>query len=153
MQQPDSQRLLTLRIIWGALLSSLSIYAGLTFILQPPAGFVPNEQGALFIGVFAAVSITQLTLIPFLRQLLFWKPLGRGDIAPDQLIQRFFTASIVSWALCEAVAVFGLTLYMLTYERPPALAFMAVGALAMLSLAPIKLPKHPSAGSGGGGSW
>jgi hypothetical protein len=151
MSEPNFQRLLKLRIFWGALLSSLSIYAGLTFVLTKPEGFIedPNRL-PLFAGMFAVVSLAQLTLIPFLRQLLFWRPLGRGDITPDQLIPRFFTTSLVSWALCEAVAVFGFALYMLTYERPPALAFIAVGALAMLSLVPVKLPKHPNAA---GGTW
>lgn len=142
------QQAMSLRILFGALLSSLAIYAGLTFIIKPPAGFAPDPSTANLPFIFAIPALGMLPAIAILRQLLFWRPLKGGGIPAVQLMPRFFTVSIVSWALCESIALFGLVIHMTTFNQPAALAFIAAAALAMISLAPIKLPEpNPSAGS------
>lgn len=142
------QQAMTLRILFGALLSSLAIYAGLTFIIKPPAGFAPDPSTANLPFIFAIPALGILPVISILRQLLFWRPLKNGDIAAAQLMPRFFTVSITSWALCESIAIFGLVIHMTSFNQPVALAFIAAAALAMLSLAPIKLPRpNPNTGS------
>jgi hypothetical protein len=139
---------MTLRIIFGALLSSLALYAGLTFIIKPPPGFAPDPSTANLPFIFAIPALGMLPAIAVLRQILFWRPLKDGAIPADQLMDRFRVVSITSWAMCESIAVFGLAIHMISFNQPAALAFIAASSLAMISLAPIKLPRpNPSAGS------
>jgi F0F1-type ATP synthase membrane subunit c/vacuolar-type H+-ATPase subunit K len=152
MATPDPKAM-TLRIVWAALLSALAIYAALTFILQPPEGHtVPDNIQTLQIA-FAGIALSMGPAILIMRQILFWKPYARGEVSPEMTIPRYFTASIVSWAMCESIAIYGLVLYMLSYQRPISLAFMGASALGMLALAPLKLPEPRQPSGDPNTSW
>jgi hypothetical protein len=132
---------MTIYILWGALTSSIFIYAALTFILQAPEDHQPDELAETLPLILTIVAAAQAPAIIFLRKFTFWDPFKRGEIADNDLAQRFMTTSIVTWAICESVAIYGLVLYMLTYEQPKAIPFFAASFALMLIFAPTNIPE------------
>jgi hypothetical protein len=135
------------RILFAALLMSLGIYAVIAYVIvtqRSPDTPIPQPQLAtepfaqpLVLGLGVAALVI-LALTPLLRAKLL-PARAFGDSAPrsvDDALNKLRAAEIVTWALCESIAVFGLILTMLSYE--PRFTYVAAGvaALAMLAYAP-----------------
>jgi hypothetical protein len=136
------------RILWGALLASMAIYVVIANVIvmnKPPGSRVPMPELAtspasqpLFLAL-AFMSVVELGIGLFLRARMM-PPRRRTGESPrgdtDKALQRLRAAEIIGWAFCEAVAINGLILTMLSYETVFSFAFAGVGALAMIALAP-----------------
>jgi hypothetical protein len=133
------------RILWGALLASMAIYVVIAnVIVNAPGSKVPMPELAgaptsqpLFLAL-AFVSVVELAMGVFLRG-RFMPVRRKTDTSPrdvDKALQRLRAAEIIGWAFCEAVAINGLILTMLSHELVFSLGFTGVGALGMLALAP-----------------
>lgn len=133
------------RILWGALLASMAIYVVIAnVIVNAPGSKVPIPELAnapasnpLFLGL-AFMAVVELAAGTFMRARMM--PARRKtDTSPrdiDKALGRLRVAQLIGWALCEAVAINGLILTMLSHEMMFSLGFTAVGALAMVSQAP-----------------
>lgn len=135
------------RILWAALLASMAIYVVIANVIvnnQAPGARVPMPELAtaptshpLFLGL-VVMGVLELSIGVFLRG-RFMPARRRTDTSPRNLaqaLQRLRVAEIIGWAFCEAVAINGLILTMLSYEPAFSLGFTAVAALGMLALAP-----------------
>ncbi len=127
-----SQYLMTPRILFMALLSSVLIYAFVGWYLLSfggfePAGAEPMMKYVLIgMGVMAVVAsyVARRVMIGPLRPEYavgsYAPPSseapgeGERSSGPPASLGKFFTATIVSLALCEAAAVFGLVAALLT---------------------------------------
>jgi hypothetical protein len=158
--------LVTMRIIHGSMCACVGIYLMMLFMLrgrdQAPGG-EPVEPSVVtapapareppsdvFTVVFAAAAAITAGAMLFVRRLLMPPGVreGRtealaGGTAPDQLsaparraVARVLTASIVSWALCESIAVFGLVLAFLHHDIEHYLPFGGAALVLLLVLAP-----------------
>jgi hypothetical protein len=136
------------RILWGALLGSMAIYVVIANVIvhdqahgatvpMPELASAPAQQPLVL--VLAVVSLVELVVGLFLRGRMMpprrkTSDSPRGDV--HKALQRLRVAEIIGWAFCEAIAINGLLLTMLSYEPAFSFVFTGVGALAMLALAP-----------------
>jgi len=109
-----------------AMIGSVFIYAAI--VLAIDNGYIPMERSR----TANSAIFTQLKYILLLISILFYfiikllqnrlpqslKNLPRGGILP--------IVSLVTWALCEAVAIYGLVLFILTRNRNDFFLFMAI---------------------------
>jgi F0F1-type ATP synthase membrane subunit c/vacuolar-type H+-ATPase subunit K len=151
MAPPTSTRqflaphLRTLRILHAALVASLAIYVvvgKLSFGAPDPAAPPPPtfESMQLIFMVLAFIGASMFVGIPLIRRRLMpplarLRPnadpileLGRGD---GPAIRRYFNASIMTWAMCESIAVYGLVLMFMMRDVWPYPIF-AVPAAALM---------------------
>lgn len=136
---PIDDRLLRLpRLIYAALIASVPLYLAIAHLAVPPS---PEGAGSYtvfyaFIGLFGAgVAIT----VPVVRKRMM-PPRADGagpapETVPAGLLGRWLSAQILSWALCESVAIYGLVLAFVTHQ-PTAYYPFAAAALVLLALYP-----------------
>jgi hypothetical protein len=139
-----------LQIIHGVLLASLVIYGGVAInILQQPR----KDAGAsldptLIVGILGGLSIlVLLVVVPVIRAKGLpprdWVGDGRSrdleielDETAQQMMKKLRITLLLTWAFCEAVAVWGLIGTILFHDIRYYLGFAAVAAAAMAYHAP-----------------
>lgn len=125
-------------IIWGALLWSVVLYGFLGAKLLQPQG--ESGSRSLVLGL-AALSLVLLGSTVALRFFCISSPLQerRMDLGVPEGFQRYLTWQVVIFALCEAVALFGLVLR-LSAGLPTGefLLFVGAGFLALAVHAPVQ---------------
>lgn len=130
-----------LRIIHAAMLLSIVLYGFIS--LRAPLR--PAPQPVVLYGV-AAVSVADLGVILVLRSKLLPppRPISATEPEPRILIANWRSACIVTWALCEAMALFGLVLRYMGFPMREAALFFVAGFLLMLLFAPRRPEGLPS---------
>jgi hypothetical protein len=143
-----SQQLTQLRILHGALLASLAVYAVVAVVVTrgpaPPSTVKPMDPG-VFVPILGGVSAAfLLVVIPLLRRKLMpaREPFPQ-ELEDEELdghgmaaLGKLRSASIITWALCESVAMFGLIATILYREPLYYAPFGVVSAGALLAHAP-----------------
>jgi|SRR5579864_92977 len=122
-----------LRIIHATMLISIVLYAFIS--LRAPLR--PAPQPVVLYGV-AAVCVADLGVILVLRSKLLphQRPISSSEPDPKILVANWRSACIVTWALCEAIALFGLVLRYMGFAMREAALFFVAGFLLMLLFAP-----------------
>jgi len=99
------------------------IFLALTVVAASIMGALPLVRGKFLPPRQAAQSLNQ--------------PIGdHGSAAARAALAKLRSGEILSWALCESIAIFGLVLTMLSYEVWPVAAFSAVSLVNLLAYAP-----------------
>lgn len=141
-QQRIESALRLSRILFTAMLASTLVYVGIAFALvrlRDPAAPIPQPTLAsapltnpLFLAL-AGMAAVMLVITPIVRARVL--P-ARGSGPAKQALAKIRAADILSWALTEVIAIFGLILTFLSYELVFVLGFAGVSAVAMLAYAP-----------------
>ncbi len=131
------------RIIHGALMASVVVYAVIGAVVskstaEPTPPVAPTLVYTL-VGVAAAI----LLVLPLLRRTLL-PPMREGMTLPDDApldraqtaIARLNTANILTWALTESAAIFGLVLTFLSHEPKYIYGLGAAAAVVLVQYAP-----------------
>ncbi len=109
-----------------AMLVGLGIYAFLIDRIQrthaPFTGFAPDAPRDLLRSIFAVLALANLGLVRVIQRSI----LANGALG---LVGRLQTSAIVALALCEAVALYGLVLFMLSGR---AIDYYIFAALALV---------------------
>jgi F0F1-type ATP synthase membrane subunit c/vacuolar-type H+-ATPase subunit K len=154
---PASQ-LLTLRILHAAMMASIAVY-GLVLLtvtrsgpagepvpaseieLSAPRGEPPGPIFTIALAVVAAITAAALLYIRA-RALPHRHRPGLYDQAspapPRRARLEYFTLCVLTWAMAESIAVYGLVLGFLHHAILPFVPFAAASLLLMLVLAPRK---------------
>jgi F0F1-type ATP synthase membrane subunit c/vacuolar-type H+-ATPase subunit K len=125
-QPSDAQRLLTLRIIWAALLMGQVMYlvVATTFAASPaPSNGTRGDLPQLLFYLAAAMLVTSIPIAYALRAIVYRR--GRqpdGSVAPAE----YATGNILFWAMMEADGMFAITGALLNGGRGPHLYVAAV---------------------------
>jgi len=101
-------RVLTLRIIWMALLMSVVIYYVITFFVTRPEDLAPNPT--LSIGLICVAMLTILISFLLKNRLL-------SKAEAQQHLGMVQQAYVVTWAITEVAALLGLLDFFLTADR------------------------------------
>ena len=112
-----------------AMIGSVFIYAAIVLAIDHgyvPLGIPPAANNPVFTQlkyILLIISIIFYFIIRLLQNRLpkFLKNQPRAGILP--------TVSLITWALCEAVAIYGLVLFILTWNRNDFFLFMAISLL------------------------
>lgn len=126
-----------LQIIWFAFVAATFIYAAVAvFIVRGrPAGAMNPGAVATLKPVLYALAILFIGGAFWIRR----RSLGRSYPGRDQALMAIQAAAVGSWALTEAVAIFGMVLIFLGARIADGVPFLLVSLGAMLA-------QRPSAG-------
>jgi hypothetical protein len=136
------------KIVHVALLVSLAIY-GVIVVVATRSTIVAKQTAdpMIFVIAFGVASLAIQLAIPILRKknLPERQPSGgpvdtdhRPDENESRALNRLRSACILTWAMCEAVAIFGVVLGFLFRDPLYYAPFGAVGALSMVLYAPTR---------------
>jgi len=133
-------------IIGGAMMSTLLLYAFVAFAIastnDPFEGFVSLEDGGLLRNLFLGLSLLLVVTIHRLRSrtLRSSDPSGRlATNAPgvrSQLLSRLVANSIVTFALAESMALYGLVLFLLNGDSTDLYIFLGLSLLTFVMFFP-----------------
>ena|SRR5437868_5881112 len=126
-------------IIWGALSWSYFMY-GFVAIKKIGAG-VPSEdwEQAALVKSLGLIALGFLFLTHFLSKKIFLVSVrSQTDLDEGLIIARAIIPNIISWALTESIAIFGLFLTFKTNDMIPYYLFASVAFANMLILRPSK---------------
>lgn len=130
-----SKGLITLKVIWFAMLVSLVIYLLVGHFAVPMMGSFADDSLAGIIRPFLYfVSIATLIGTWFIRRVVMPKE-GSQQSLQDAL-SRYTTATIVALALSESIGIFGLVLFMLGKNPMDLYLLIAVSGIAMFTYRP-----------------
>ena len=121
------------RILWGAHLFACLIFIVISFVVPKSQ---PNPELDLLLYVFAGLALMELPLIFILRQVLWHKPLQRGDLVGHERLAKYQAISVMTFGLGEAIAIYGLVLHMLHPEAWTPYPFFALGFTVIASFFP-----------------
>lgn len=159
MSDPVRQRgdtasqLLTLRIVHAAMMASIAVY-GLVLLtvtrsgpagepvpaseieLSAPRGQPPGPAFTIALAIVAAVTAAVLLLIR--RRAMARRPAlhDEGSASRRRPRLEYFPLCILTWAMAESIAVYGLVLGFLHHAILPFVPFAAGSLLLMILLAP-----------------
>lgn len=138
-----------LRIVHAALVASILLFGGLlAMVTQPPGDPVVGaeipiraEPPAMLTPVIAALAgASLLALLIVRRRMARDRDAAANQASPDGAARRtparVYSGSIVSWALCESIALYGLVLGIIHRGVKPFLPFAGLSLLLMVLLAP-----------------
>ena len=138
-----------LRIIWAAMLVTLIIYLFICYqfgdqIQQPSLSQFPL---ATLRNILYGVAAVTLLLSHFLRRFMLTGRLGSSGATAlkspshsniSSVLGKYATALIVSLALSESIAIFGLVLFFLGDDYQTLYFFVGISAIAMFFYRPKK---------------
>ncbi len=107
--------IMTLRILWFAMLSSQGIFVFIIFFLasQEDAAATKSPQDMqMIILALSAVSATLLPMALVMRRFM----MGRAEATPDQVPALYQTYSILGWSLAEAVTIHGFVIAFMSMD-------------------------------------
>ena len=133
---PPGNPSLLLWIVWGALTSSIVVYL---VVLQVAAPKETDTGGGSLAGVLAAVSVVNL-VVSFGARWFLQRIVKNGKEGESIDFSRVLTLSIISWALAESVAIYGLVLGFTGEPFSVYSGFFIAGFIAMVTLAPTFVP-------------
>lgn len=128
--------MITLRIIWGAMLFSLLIYLSMGVLLGRTLPFflAGTETMNILRGVLYGAAVIELFIAWFLRRRMLGA--GEGDMTVRAALGKYATAVTVFLVLSESVAIYGLVLFMLGGDKTDLYFLVALAAAAMIFYRP-----------------
>ncbi|MCE9588934.1 MAG: hypothetical protein K8S99_00235 [Planctomycetes bacterium] len=131
--------LLTLRIVWFALLTGPLVFLGVVVMIISNGR--PPQQGMEIMTFVAAGMLFTMVPTGYFVRMQFYKRFWRGDAVDPT---GYFTGNLLLFALCEAVAFFGLvaTLAQREWRWPAVIAGAAM--LVQLVNFPTGAPMRPA---------
>ncbi len=151
MLDPDEKKLLakgmlTINIIWGAMLFSLVSYLFICHRLKEnmQPGVSADFPLALFRNLLLLVSAGAFFVAVFMRGTLLKVKPGDASATSPQLSQsqqhpatgRYLSAIIVSLALSESIGIYGLVIWFMSMDFQSLYLFVSISAFAMIYFRP-----------------
>jgi hypothetical protein len=131
----------TAHILWFALMMSVCIYGGVSFIIASQGDEATSELG-LPSFVFPLLSVAAVAAgVVLYRQLTSpdrLRALVNQQRSVEQVPGHVLTASILRWALFESVAIYGLVLAIMSHSFEAFLPYGIV-AIAFQAMSPPRL--------------
>ena len=131
-----------LRIIWFGMLGSLALY--LIIGLQAAASIQVSMDKSIFNVVKTVIYLFTLIIIVITRYIKRYILSGKSQQGQSiqsfqsLTLQKYTTVMIISWALLEAIGIFGLVLFFLGKNRMDLYLLIIISAVAMLWYRPKK---------------
>ncbi|HSQ36178.1 MAG TPA: hypothetical protein VLQ89_09335 [Candidatus Binatia bacterium] len=141
-EQEMNRGMMTLKIIWSAIMMSLAIYAVvgsvITTNLPPPLGgeVFPTLRLALY-----AVGFATLIAARFVRKWILAgvnRSVDPPAERPVSLMPRYTAAVIATLAMSESVGIYGLVLFILGRDPADLYLLLGISAAAMVYYRPRK---------------
>lgn len=139
-EQEMSRGMMTLKIIWAAMLLSLAVYlvVGRIVATNLPAPLT-GEVFATLRLVLYALGFATLIAARFVRKRILDGTTRSVEPLPDRpasFMQKYTTAVIVNLAMAESVGIYGLVLFLLGRDTTDLYVLMGISAAAMVYYRP-----------------
>jgi hypothetical protein len=131
------------QILWMAMLGSLFFLGVVAFVVMPSGG---QPAPHFLLAVFVGLAVADLVAVQFLRAKLLPAeppPASLHEALPDadspegrRALQKLAQANLISWALCESVAMFGLMATEMLQQRVYYIGFAAVALIFLVLYRP-----------------
>ena len=133
MTQEDQIRAIVkrLRLLWGAMLLSVAVFATVVWILLRRGG-IGRPLNPTMLATLGMIVALALLLAPIVRRQIDRAPRGAGA---DEIARRWQTAWVIGQALKEAVGIAGLVIGLLAGSSAWALGF-AIASLGSMVMTP-----------------
>lgn len=133
--EPTGKSLLTIWIIWASMLGSLAAYVLVCHLLgeEIKSGVSPDIPVRLIKSVLMAVSAAEIVIAWFLRRFMLT---ARKTSEPSQAVGKYAAAVVISLAISESIAIYGLILFFIGEDFPTFYSFTALSAAAMIFYRP-----------------
>ena len=129
-------------IIWGAMFASLGIYIIVAHMVgdQIKMQDLAPDVFSVLRNVLYAVAIVEFAIIPFIRKKML-KSGARTTQTPDRAMPgagnhpataKYASVTVISLALAESIAIYGLLLYFLGKDFQSLYMLTAISAAAMI---------------------
>jgi len=127
--------------IWGAMVASLVIYMLIPNLIgdQIKMQELPPDVFILLRNVLYVVALIELAIIPFIKRITLKS--YKAPLNPNQKIPgtsnhpataKYATVMIISLAIAESIAIYGLVLFFLAKDSQSLYLLTAIGAMAMI---------------------
>jgi hypothetical protein len=140
-QEPD-KRLMTLRIIWFAMLTSLAVYWFVGIQVGTNVKSSVNEDTfGILRTVLYALAFAILIATRYIRKLILS---GKSQVSPETQVlkhpalQKYSAATIVALAMSESIGIYGLILCFLGKNSTDLYLLILISAAAMVMYRPRK---------------
>lgn len=132
--------------IWAALFAPLALYLGIALAGLGPSASTALEFSSLLAPALGIVATFQFGLTFVLRRLLLTGPIRQGHIDPGSGpgASKVQAAYIAIWAVSEAIAIYGLVLWLLSGRWDLFVPFLAAAALLFVFHAPRRGATSPT---------
>jgi len=133
-----AKKMMVIRIIWGALFSSLFVYILVCHFLADqlePNMLDPDFPMTLFTNILFAVAVVEV-IIAYVVRWFMLKTASREQLDISSTVGKYTTIIIVTNAICESVGIYGLILFLLSQDFQLLYTFMFISALTMLHFRP-----------------
>jgi F0F1-type ATP synthase membrane subunit c/vacuolar-type H+-ATPase subunit K len=130
-------------VMGGAMMSTLLLYAVVAFAIasanDPFEGLVALEDGGLLRllrNLFLGLSLLQVVAIQILRGRALQLPDPSGGVPIGKPESRLVSTSILTFALAESIAIYGLVLFLLNGESTDFFIFLGLSLLTFILFFP-----------------
>jgi len=122
-----------IQIIRMAMLGSIVLY--LVLVQMLPSAIKPNP---IIFFVLTGVAVTMVMMAFFMRRILVVRHEATLASQPNDMkaLNTWRSGYIVTYALCEAIAIYGLLLHLLGFSLSMVLPFLLAGFVLILYFAP-----------------
>ncbi len=124
--------------IWAAMACSLIVYLSIPLFLPAPSmTYEATDFGILFTAMGVVAVLTSVVSL-VMRRMLVVQPIRTRALdprSPDGM-QRLSQALLLTWVLSEAVALYGLVLYLVTRQVQLMVPFVMMSAFLLVVHAP-----------------
>ena len=124
------------QLIGGALVSSLVVFVYVLRVIAakhaPFIGFAPSLDLRLLRVIFALIAVVDLVMLRFVTSSVLGAARSAATAGGASVAARLMTLSIVRLAICEAIAILGVVLFLLGGRWADFTGF-AVASLAALA--------------------
>ncbi|MDH4318529.1 MAG: hypothetical protein OEV64_09085 [Desulfobulbaceae bacterium] len=139
---------LLILVIWSAILLTLALYIGLCYFIKIPSDSakIPADVLTKIRYILLGISVAELFIIRFVRKLALKVRAGEEVDAcgsgQHPAVAKYFAATLVSAALAESIAIYGVVIYFMSGDVSLLYPFVIIAAAAMLYFRPRKDELH-----------
>jgi hypothetical protein len=139
----------TLNIIRAALLASVALYM---FVGEQLVGGKAGPVNALLFQVMAIVAVANVVLILVVRRSMVAPSLAalRSNANDPAALNRWRAGYVITYALCEAVALYGFILRIMRFSFRIIVPFYLASVILMIYFGPRSVETQSSAAVGAG---
>ena len=125
----------SLQVVRFAMLISIVLYVVITRMIPASTHSAPNP---IILETVALLAFADLGILLFLRRILVSGPAEvlRTEPGESAALARWKAGQVITWALAESIALFGVVLHFLGFPITQVAPFFVVGAVVILIFPP-----------------
>lgn len=125
-------------IVWGTLVFSIIVYVVFCHFVGKDI-VIEFGDTDLLKNIMFVLSVASFGPAWYIKKFILnnaVKKAPNNKLEIESAIKIYLTASIITWAICESAAIFGLMLYLLSKDFTSLYSFIAISLIGMIYFRP-----------------